>query len=163
VPPGVWPVYIVANLPPGEGGIHLSDHNQPYANVEAGDGWTVAASHEVCELLVDPSGNRLQASTAIQITGTTVQDAPGNVEYLVEVCDPSETAEFGYIIDGVPVSDFYSARYFDPVSVPGTRYSFTGAITAPRQVLQGGYLSWWNPTLGRLQQLDFVQHNPPVI
>jgi hypothetical protein len=101
VPPGAWPVYIVANLPPGEGGIHLSDHNQPYANVEAGDGWTVAASHEVCEMLVDPSGNRLQASTAIQVNGGNVQDAPGKFEYLVEVCDPSETAEFGYIIDGV--------------------------------------------------------------
>ncbi|MFZ0208492.1 MAG: hypothetical protein WAL59_20700 [Roseiarcus sp.] len=40
------------------------------------------------------------------------------------------------------MSDFYTPNYFDPVRAAGVRYSYTGAITSPRQVLKGGYLSW---------------------
>ena len=43
---------------------------------------------------------------------------------------------------GVLVSDFYTPDYFNPVAMPGVRYSFTGAITAPLTVLPGGYISW---------------------
>ena len=43
------------------------------------------------------------------------------------------------------MSDFYTPRYFDPVRASGVRYSYTGAITGPRQVLKGGYLSWYVP------------------
>jgi hypothetical protein len=32
---------------------------------------------------------------------------------------------------------------------PSERYSFTGAIKAPHQVLQGGYLSWHDPVTDR--------------
>ena len=63
----------------------------------------------------------------------------------MEVCDPSEAGEFGYAIDGIAVSDFYTPHFFDPVSSSGARYSFTGAIKKPRQVLKGGYLSWRDP------------------
>src|SRR6266849_9087931 len=35
LPAGVWPVQLVATLPPGEGGFHLNKHNQPYAKVIA--------------------------------------------------------------------------------------------------------------------------------
>jgi len=45
----------------------------------------------------------------------------------------------------VLVSDFYTPQYFDPVASAGTRYSFTGAIKAPRQILKGGYISWHDP------------------
>src|SRR5580704_407544 len=68
MPAGVWPVFLVKELPPGEGGFHLDKHNQPYAEVIAStssDEWTIDASHETIEMLVDPSGNRLQASTSI--------------------------------------------------------------------------------------------------
>src|SRR5262249_55400812 len=36
---------------------------------------------------------------------------------------------------------------------PGVRYSFTGRITRPREILPGGYISWLNPALGTMQQL----------
>jgi hypothetical protein len=75
---------------------------------------------------------------------------------LVEVCDPSEDGQFGYSVNGVLVSDFYTPRFFDPVAVDGVRYSFTGAITEPRQVLDGGYMSWWDPDSKHFFQL-FVQ------
>ncbi|HXZ01422.1 MAG TPA: hypothetical protein VEI03_15615 [Stellaceae bacterium] len=159
VPAGIWPVYIVPQLS-GPSGFHQSQHNQPYAEVGWGPGWTLAASHETLEMLVDPSGNRLVASSAIEVIGGQVQDAAGKFEYLVEICDPSESADNAYLIDDVVVSDFYTPRFFDPSSGAGTRYSFTGAITAPRQVLKGGYLSWWNPEQGALQQL---QHLNPAL
>jgi hypothetical protein len=153
MPVGVSPVMIVKDLPPGEGGVHLSKHRQPYAKVAIGDGWSVAASHEVLELLVDPSGSHLYPSNAIEIAGGDIRDGVGKFQYLVEICDPSEDDKFAYAIDDVTVSDFYTPNYFDPIASPGVRYSFTGAITRPRQVLQGGYLSWFNPATGRMQQL----------
>ena len=33
------------------------------------------------------------------------------------------------------------------------RYSFNGALTRPREVRRGGYLSWRDPATGKLQQL----------
>ena len=72
IPVGVWPVFLVAKLPPGEGGVHLDKKNQPYSLVigtpDSAD-WTIDASHETVEMLVDPSGNRLQTSRAIEIEG----------------------------------------------------------------------------------------------
>jgi hypothetical protein len=58
-----------------------------------------------------------------------------------------------YPVNGVPVSDFYTPRYLDPVGVPGTRYSFTGAIERPQQILEGGYVSWIDPADSGLYQL----------
>src|SRR5215211_1348027 len=50
------------------------------------------------------------------VPGPSKKRGEGRVSYLVEVCDP--------------------------VAVEGVRYSFTGAIKRPRQVLEGGYISW---------------------
>jgi hypothetical protein len=153
LPVGVSPIFIVTNLPPGEGGVHLTKHRQPYAMVAIGDGWTVAASHECLEMLVDPSGNHLYPSTAVEIKDKKIQDTTGKFEYLVEVCDPSEDEPFAYAVDDVTVSDFYTPHFFDPTAAHGVRYSFTGAITRPRDVLKNGYLSWHNPSTGTMQQL----------
>src|SRR5262249_50985958 len=35
VPPGYWPIFVVAQLPAGEGGFHWTKHKQPYAEVMA--------------------------------------------------------------------------------------------------------------------------------
>src|SRR5579863_7541408 len=70
IPTGVWPVFLVAKLPPGEGGVHLDKKNQPYSLVIGtphSNDWTIDASHETLEMLVDPAGNRLQTSRAIKI------------------------------------------------------------------------------------------------
>jgi hypothetical protein len=140
----------------------MTKHRQPYALVAMGDGWTVAASHECLEMLVDPSGNHLYPSTAIEVKGHKIQDGAGKFEYLVEVCDPSEDEPFAYAIDDVTVSDFYTPHFFDPVAAAGVRYSFTGAITKPREVLKNGYLSWHNPSTGTMQQLRNMG-NPEIV
>ena len=44
-------------------GIHLNAlTRQPFALVAADDAWTVVLSHEVLEMLADPSGNHLIAA-----------------------------------------------------------------------------------------------------
>ena len=167
IPAGVWPVLLVKSLPPGEGGFHLDRHNQPYAKVIASpdsDDWTVDASHEIIEMLVDPYGNRLQNSTSIEVKGSTIHDGTGEFAYLVEACDPCEADHYSYAIQGIAVSDFLTTHFYDPVKTPGTRYSFTGAIEAPRQILPGGYISWVNQEADEMQQLLWVDPNsPPTI
>ena len=159
IPAGVWPIFLVKTLPPGEGGFHLDQHNQPYAKViasPASDEWTIDASHETLEMLVDPNGNRLQPSTSIQIENGKIVDGTGQFGYLVEACDPCEADNYAYPIQGVAVSDFLTPHFYDPVVTPGTRYSFTGAIKAPRQILPGGYISWVNQQSNEMQQLLWV-------
>jgi hypothetical protein len=160
-PLGYWKIIIRDDIPFDAQGIHLNTANgQPYALVQFSNNWALTTSHECLEMLADPSGNRTQA-------GNSVKPGQGRVEYLVEVCDPSEAAPFGYSINGVLLSDFYTPNFFDPLPAPGVRYSFTGAIERPRQVLNGGYLSWFDPTSGHVFQLfvsqggeDFVDRGP---
>jgi hypothetical protein len=164
VPVGVWPVQLVASLPPGEGGFHMTKHNQPYAKVIAdpkSEEWTIDASHETIEMLVDPSGNKLQSSQSIEIVGGKTQDGTGEFEYLVEACDPCEADQYAYPIQGIAVSDFITPRFYDPVVTPGTRYSFTGAIKAPRQLLPGGYISFVNAEADEVQQILWVDPSGP--
>jgi hypothetical protein len=165
IPVGVWPVFLVAKLPPGEGGVHLDKKNQPYSLVigtpESAD-WTIDASHETIEMLVDPQGNRLQTSRAIEIQGKGVQDATGQFEYLVEACDPCEANDFAYSIDGIAVSDFITPHFYDPVATAGTRYSFGGHVERPRQILPGGYISFIDTETDEIQQILFLGAEPQL-
>ena len=133
VPPHAWPVFLVKSLPPGEGGFHLDQHNQPYAKVIASTedaSWTLDASHEIIEMLVDPAGNRMEPSQAIEINGDDVVDAAGVFNYLVEACDPCEANNYAYDINGIAVSDFITPHYYDASVTPGASYSFKGNIKA---------------------------------
>jgi len=162
---GDWPVYIVAQLPPGEGGFHLDKRHQPYAKVigSATDpSWTVDASHEICEMLVDPFGSRMHASVAIAIQGGQVVDAPGTFNYLVEACDPCEANNFAYDIQGIAVSDFITPNYYDSQATPNTLYSCRGNVTRPRQMLEGGYISFINAS-GTWQQILWVDGPQPTL
>jgi len=158
--PGAWPVFLVEKLPPGEGGYHLDKNNQPFAKVIASahdDSWTIDASHEIIEMLVDPYGNRMHASQAIAINGadSDVIDADGVFNYLVEACDPCEANNYGYDIAGILVSDFITPNFYDATTTPGTSYSFKGNITRPRQLLPGGYISF-QTSAGTWQQILWV-------
>jgi hypothetical protein len=163
IPVGVWPVLLVAKLPPGEGGVHLTKKNQPYSLVigtpDSND-WTIDASHETLEMLVDPSGNRLQASRAIKIVGKDTEDTAGEFEYLVEACDPCEANQYAYSINGIAVSDFITPHFYDPVVATGTRYSFGGNISRPRQILPGGYISFTDPQSDNVEQILFLGAKP---
>jgi hypothetical protein len=127
-------------------GLHLNAFTrQPFALVEASDAWSVTISHEVLEMIADPYGNRL-------IAAAHPRDETQRVKYLLEVCDPCQTV--WYPVNGVPVSDFFTPRYFDPVAIEGGRYSFTGELRKPLDILDGGYVSWIDPEDSGLYQLE---------
>jgi hypothetical protein len=159
IPQGMWPVQLVKTLPPDEGGFHMTKHNQPYAKVMVtpeSDEWTIDASHETIEMLVDPYGNRLQTSNAIDVANGNIKDANGKYEYLVEACDPCEANKYAYAIDGTMVSDFITPNFYDPDATSNARYSFTGVIKRPREILPGGYISWVDPVTADMKQILWV-------
>lgn len=146
IPIGAWPVIVKDNIEaPGAAGFHTDENNQPYALVQYSETLSLTVSHETLEMLADPQGNRTHA-------GASPQDEHAQVQFLVEVCDPCEDASCAYSIEGVLVSDFITPNFYDPVQVQGTRYSFTGAIPAPRQILQGGYISYIDPATNAMWQ-----------
>lgn len=153
VPVGYWPLIVVDDVP-GAAGYHTDQNGQPYSLIEFGGSWSLTASHEMLEMISDPFGNRL-------VAGPSPHPDQGRVEFLVEVADPSEAAEFGYTINDLLVSDFFTQRFYDPVAVEGVRYSFGGHIKSPRQVLRGGYISWREPVTNEWwQQTWFTGRTP---
>lgn len=157
VPTGYWPVVVLDNIGfPGASGIHLDQDGQPFALVQLTNRWTLTASHEVLEMLVDPFGDRLTPSQSIK-------PDQGRVNYLVEVCDPSEAFEFSYTVNGIRVSDFYTPAFFDPMPARSVRYSFTDTIKEPKQVLRGGYLSWLDPVTSHWWQQKFFGPEPVFV
>jgi hypothetical protein len=132
VPLGYWPIIISRTAPDSALGYHVDKEGQPFSLVRFTANWSLTASHECLEMLADPFGNRLVPSFSLK-------EDQGRVSYLVEICDPVESASFAYTSNGVWVSDFYTPDFFDPKAVSGVRYDFTGNIRAPRQVLKGGY------------------------
>jgi hypothetical protein len=133
--------------PEGITGFHTLDSGRPVALIQYSHSWSLAASHELLEMLVDPTGNLYRTAKA-------PGDSPHKVDYLVEVCDPCQAPQ-DYHVNSVLVSDFITPAYYDPVAAPGARYSFTGAVRAPRTLLHGGYLTYREPGT---RQLFEVKH-----
>ena len=157
VPVGYWHVLLQDELPNGAAGLHKRDDNkQPFALVALTNNWPVFLSHEVLEMLADPQGTLTRA-------GNSLKPGQGRVEYLLEVCDPCQASKFAYSVNSILVSDFYTPQYFDPLKSSGARYSFSGALTSPRQVLDGGYLSWFDPQSGHLFQLQADGNKKQII
>ena len=156
VPTDYWPVIIRDDIKtPGAAGVHEDKNGQPFALVQYEKDWPLTASHETLEMLGDPFGNRL-------VAGKSPKPGQGRVNFLVEVCDPSEDRQFAYTVNGITLSDFYTPHYFDPVTAPSVRYSFTGAITKPRTILRGGYLSWVVPQTNEWFQMIWFDTAEPV-
>lgn len=157
IPPGYWPIVVQDDIhDPGAGGVHEDSMGQPFALVEAGPLWSLAASHECLEMLADPFGNRTVAG-AKPVDGGEF-DLSRQVEFLVEVCDPCEDPQYGYFINGILVSDFYTPEFFNPPGTSGARYDFTGNINRPLQVLENGYISWHDPNGGAWWQTFCVKN-----
>ncbi|HJW34787.1 MAG TPA: hypothetical protein VJ505_15675 [Holophagaceae bacterium] len=89
------------------------------------DYWTNSVSHEVLEMRGDPYVN-------------TTYTRPNGTTGYVEVCDACETNAQGYRINSILMSDFVYPSWF---KASGTKpFDYRGLITAPFQVLSGGYL-----------------------
>src|SRR5215472_5606569 len=140
VPAGVWPMYLVDASAAGFG-IHV-DGATPFAEVCAGGGWTLAASHLLLEMVADPRGDRLMEGPEF---GSCLTNR--RVRYLVEVCEPCRT--FHYVIDGVDVSDFVTPDYY---RADGTAVDFLRLLRRPLEVRSGCSLAWQDPDDGHWHQ-----------
>lgn len=143
---GIWAIVIETQLDqPGALGYHTDDHNQPIAHIQYTENYTTTVSHELLEMLADPFGNRV--TDALCPANTNYSDfglssATDPVSYLVEVADPCEASN--YPIAGVDVADFLLPGYYRSAPGPGVSYSHTGFIKKPREVAEGGYVSFSN-------------------
>jgi hypothetical protein len=144
VPQGVWPIYIMDNSDvAGALGYHDEMNiGVPFGRVfvktaqKYGYSWTVTLSHELLEMLVNPNCDLTVFRQKDNTTGTI---------YSFEIGDPCEDDSCGYKINNILVSDFVYPAWFDNYqTVPGTKYDYCGKITAPFQILKGGYVSVFN-------------------
>lgn len=132
VPQGTWPVAVTNREGLPVDGFHFVMNGLPFGVVGNSEKLSVVLSHEISEMLVDPSGSRTIAGPSLAGDDT--------VQYFVEVCDVCEYET--YAIDGIEVSDFVLPGYYDMNRSRPHGYSFTGSVSEPRQVLPGGYISW---------------------
>src|SRR5256714_9830646 len=89
VPVGYWPIIITEKDLGDAAGVHEDKQGQPFALVRYSYGWSLTASHECLEMLVDPFGNRLMA-------GPSLMKNQGRVEVLVGGFDPSADTAFSH-------------------------------------------------------------------
>lgn len=119
--------------------------------IEHGESVSVAASHELMEMAVDPTLN-LSAQ------------APNGRFYAYEVCDPCEADDYAYEIDGVMVSDFVTPTWFQPRTSPdGAKFSFKGNVLREFDILPGGYAQWYNPLMHSWHQVLGHEASPTAI
>lgn len=95
---------------------------------------SVGATHELCEMAVDPWLN------------SAYQD-PQGIFWAGEVCDPVEDDEYGYQIGATLVTDFVTPNWFAHQHALPT-IDFKGHATAAFAVLSGGYAQKFDPQNG---------------
>jgi hypothetical protein len=98
---------------------------------------SVGASHELCEMAVDPWLN------------SAYQDMQG-IFWAGEVCDPVEDDSYGYEINGILLSDFVTPNWFGHQHAQ-TTIDLKGHAHAPFAVLSGGYAQKFDPQSGWVQ------------
>lgn len=119
----------------------------PYAEMRYADDWSIVLSHEVVETVVNPWTDFVLSSEDFEeyetIEGQTNQ-VDEKIDVLVEIADPTQDGAFSYLINGVRVSNFYYPSYFNLTTYGSAsiRYDYLGVITKPKEILEGGYLSF---------------------
>jgi hypothetical protein len=144
---------------PGAGGYHVDEAGRVSGKVfamdamQAGEAWTVDASHELLEMLADPT-----TDVMVDLAGRHA-----GLQCLREVCDAVEAGELGYNRQGaddtqVPLSDFVTPSYFGEQNGGGFAYAdFRQALPAGAvapQLMQGGYLGIFDPATGQWSQVS---------
>jgi hypothetical protein len=139
-------------LPLHRSGFHFTAGGRPAAMIEYCGDWSNSASHELIEMLCDPTGTKTRigpsladwkfehAPTVEPVVGEGVKDPEqGLVAYVMEVCDPCEDS--AYTINGVSVADFVTPAFYEKSPGP-LRLSFLGDVREPFHVRPGGYITW---------------------
>lgn len=95
---------------------------------------SVGATHELCEMAVDPWLN------------SAYQDQQG-IFWAGEVCDPVEDDQYGYTIDSTLVTDFVTPNWFAHRYAKGPMDLKSHALSE-FEILSGGYAQKWDPQRG---------------
>jgi len=123
-------------------GFHCLQNQQPYAKVSANADLPEVCkvcSHELLEMLIDPEGNAVKLGPSIFWPGKVV-------EYLMEICDPCQEAEYQIGIANLAVAEFVLPAYYDNNgAIGGASYSNRDSVTGPFTVNRGGYVTWRDP------------------
>jgi hypothetical protein len=145
---------------PGALGYHTTEHGQPviYVDTQGGNAAKTLFTygHEIPECMVDPYGNKLSVPTPHPLNPAQL------VQYLIEVCDPNEAEQYGWLLDGSNVPDFIAPEYYDAARQDGVQYSYQGHVKAPRTLLPGGYASF-RDSHGRWYQLTWFRGSAPKL
>jgi hypothetical protein len=144
LPAGWWQIVLTDNPDQaGALGYHeMTSHGGPLGKVFAGldiqngQSWTVTLSHELLEMLADPWIN------------WCAQGLDGKL-YALEVCDAVEADELGYKIDGILVSDFITASWFE--ATEADRVDFKKRVSKALELAPGGYIGVLDPARGWTQ------------
>jgi hypothetical protein len=95
---------------------------------------SVGATHEICEMAVDPWLN------------SAYQDSSGTF-WAGEVCDPVEDDQYGYTVEGILVTDFVTPNWFGHQHSKG-EIDFRKQSASAFEVLSGGYAQKFDPDKG---------------
>lgn len=98
-----------------------------------GEAWTVVLSHEVLELLADPTA-------VLLVTGPDPKDSAKSVNYRLEVCDPTQNDN--YVIQGIKVCNFVTHKYFGMQGGGYEETNYKKLPLAPFHVMPKGYIEY---------------------
>jgi hypothetical protein len=142
-PAGSWRLEIRddTDSPEGDSGYHTVGadgipYGRVFVNTALGyhDNWTITASHELLEMLVNPNANLAAYVPFDDNTGSF---------YQLEVCDPVSPDVNGYQINGVGVSDFVFPEWFspfvaEPPSGPTKQVDYNKRLAGPAPAIVDG-------------------------
>jgi hypothetical protein len=149
-------MYLVdeASLPGALGFHDLNTRDVPVGFVFVLDpnDWTVTLSHEVLELILDPTVN-------LFVPGPDPRNAANTVLHTYEACDAVE--RFSYSIDEIAVSDFLTPSYFTIGEAAGTRNDFLGVGVPSFGVTPHSHIAFFDLSTGKFVTV-VGQQAPPM-
>ena len=103
--------------------------------------WTVGASHELLEMLVDPGMNL----TGLKPTNTATEQSTTGQLYAYEVCDPCDADQYSIRVNkqhDVSVSNFVYPAWFEWFQKkPGIQFDYKKSLNEPFELLRPGGFS----------------------
>ena len=158
--PGSWWLVVEDNSEyPGAVAYHtLTSEGLPQVKIAVGNAkqagweWTMAASHDLMEMLANPMLNLTVFVAADNGTSGKL--------YVREICDPVSSPEYTYKIDGVVVSNFVFPSWFESFRKPGSsQFDYGNHLSAPFELGKGAYMtvfdvkdgSGWRPVFSQQQ------------
>jgi len=144
-PAGSWWVVFLDNTDQGNALAYhdLTDEGLPISKIfvkaiqSDKTSLSVGASHEICEMAVDPWLN------------SAYQDSQGTF-WAGEICDPVEADHYGYDVGGILVSDFVTPDWFGHKNALGA-IDLRQHANKAFQVLSGGYAQKFDQQKGWVQ------------